>query len=146
MNENLNLVEKLKNVPAGTKLWSKSHGSVELKKVYGHPFFLIVVTCDEGGDVFFTQSAKLKEGEDCEVMLFPSKNQRDWDLFEYDPILVGTPCMVKNTSDWIFRFYAGKGDCFFDQEIRDNETFPCKEIIPVSEFDFENLCRKGERK
>ena len=88
MNENLNLVEILKDCPSGTKLYSTVYGDVELCEVnidYGHP---IRVWCNGGPDCFtkilvdFTKDGKVFCGSNGECVLFPSKDQRDWSKFK----------------------------------------------------------------
>ena len=89
MNENLNLVEILKDCPKGTKLYSTMYGEVEFKEIdidYGHP---IRVWCKGGPDCFtkilvdFTKDGKIFCDSDGECLLFPSKDQRDWSKFNY---------------------------------------------------------------
>lgn len=84
MNENLNLVEILKDCPKGTKLYSLIYGEVELEKVND----------DEKYPIFFKLNNNIIEyvtsdGRECwyyegECLLFPSKDQRDWSKFKYN--------------------------------------------------------------
>ena len=77
MDENINLVEILKDCPMGTKLWHSIYGEVE---------FNFILDCDS---ICFNTSCGLKYIEkdgralkgvgDC--LIFPSKNQRDWSKF-----------------------------------------------------------------
>lgn len=81
MNENLNLVEILKDCPEGTKLYSPVFGDVELDNIdihYDHP---IRVLC-KYGDESFSKEGRLFFNYDGECMLFPSKEQRDWSKFK----------------------------------------------------------------
>lgn len=81
MNENLNLVEILKDCPAGTKLYSPVFGDVEFDNIdihYDHP---IRVLC-KYGDESFSKEGRLFFNYDGECMLFPSKDQRDWSKFK----------------------------------------------------------------
>ena len=83
MNENLNLIEILKDCPEGTKLYSPIIGEVELKRIkYGeYP----IVTCSKNGNrilLFTKEGLFFPEGVQGEcIMLFPSKEQRDWSKF-----------------------------------------------------------------
>ena len=83
MNENLNLVEILKDCPEGTKLYSPIIGEVEFKRIkYGeYP----IVTCSTNGNrilLFTKEGLFFPEGVQGEcIMLFPSKEQRDWSKF-----------------------------------------------------------------
>ena len=81
MNENLNLVEILKDCPEGTKLYSPIIGEVEFKRIkYGeYP----IVTCSKNGNriLSFTKEGLFFSEGEC-IMLFPSKDQRDWSKFK----------------------------------------------------------------
>ena len=81
MNENLNLVEILKDCPKGTKLYSTVFGEVELDSidvVSSHPICVVFPS----GDDSFTKDGKMFDGCDGECVLFPSKEQRDWSKFK----------------------------------------------------------------
>lgn len=84
MNENLNLVEILKDCPEGTKLYSMVHGEVEFEGCSYVPddSIIVVKLKDEVYDNYTSQG--LLDGfYDGECVLFPSKDQRDWSKFEY---------------------------------------------------------------
>ena len=85
MNENLNLVEILKDCPKGTKLYSTIYGDVELVRVYlkdnAYPIEIKIgessgMICD------FTNDGRLLGDFPGECILFPSKDQRDWIKFK----------------------------------------------------------------
>ena len=81
MNENLNLVEILKDCQKGTKLYSTVFGEVELDSidvVSSHPICVVFPS----GDDSFTKDGKMFDGCDGECVLFPSKEQRDWSKFK----------------------------------------------------------------
>ena len=81
MNENLNLVEILKDCKKGTKLYSTVFGEVELDSidvVSSHPICVVFPS----GDDSFTKDGKMFDGCDGECVLFPSKEQRDWSKFK----------------------------------------------------------------
>ena len=81
MNENLNLVEILKDCPEGTKLYSPVFGDVELDNIdilSDHPIRVLY----KYGDDSFSKDGRLFFNCDCECMLFPSKEQRDWSKFK----------------------------------------------------------------
>lgn len=89
MNENLNLVEILKNVPKGTKLWSPIYGEVKLLNVYtdndiGYPIEGETKT----EEVTFTADGRFRSDYPGECMLFPLKEQRDWSKFKPEPVKV----------------------------------------------------------
>ena len=81
MNENLNLVEILKDCQKGTKLYSTVFGEVELDSidvVSSHPICVVFPS----GDDSFTKDGKMFDGCDGECVLFPSREQRDWSKFK----------------------------------------------------------------
>lgn len=82
MNENLNLVEILKDCPKGTKLYSTVIGDVEFKGIEKNTIYPIIVKVnDEQGESFTTDGKMLAE-HNGECTLFPSKEQRDWSQFK----------------------------------------------------------------
>ena len=85
MNENLNLVEILKDCPKGTKLYSTLFGDVELERVckienniFTYP---IEVKASDGATATFTKDGRFCAEYSGECILFPSKDQRDWSKF-----------------------------------------------------------------
>ena len=90
MNENLNLVEILKDCPEGTKLYSTIYGEVEFDGIRnGNEYPVKYVKSDDTlGNV--TAQGLVLAGYDGECTLFPSKDQRDWSKFnpkkpKFDP-------------------------------------------------------------
>lgn len=87
MNENINLVEKLKNVPKGTKLWSPLCGECTLDDVDEKKIYSIRCMARDNQNVYspicFTSKGKYTNifGYS-ECMLFPSKTNRDWATFK----------------------------------------------------------------
>ena len=81
MNENLNLVEILKDCHKGTKLYTTIYGEVELDKIDIHSDYPIQVLFKYGGDSF-TKDGRRFFHCDGECILFPSKEQRDWSKFK----------------------------------------------------------------
>ena len=82
MNENLNLVEILKDCPSGTKLYSTIHGEVELDHIeYNDKYPIVIVIKDLNNRECFTAEGKFFTKYDGECILFPSKGQRDWSKF-----------------------------------------------------------------
>ena len=81
MNENLNLVEILKDCPEGTKLYSPIIGEVEFKRIKYSEY--PIVTCSTNGNriLLFTKDGLFFSEGEC-IMLFPSKDQRDWSKFK----------------------------------------------------------------
>ena len=89
MNENLNLVEILKDCPEGTKLYSTIYGDVELAVSHINDYerpIEIKIRDNEFGEGFymivpFTNDGRLKAEYPGECTLFPSREQRDWSKF-----------------------------------------------------------------
>ena len=89
MNENLNLVEILKDCPEGTKLYSPVFGEVEFESI-NDIIGPIVVTTNTGNAECFTADGKMHTYYSDDCLLFPSKEQRDWSKFnpkkpKFDP-------------------------------------------------------------
>lgn len=81
MNENLNLVEILKDCPKGTKLYSRFLGSVEFCQITTDNY--IEVIGSNGYYVGFKPNGTYQHSEEnAEIDLFPSKNQRDWNKWQ----------------------------------------------------------------
>ena len=107
MNENLNLIEILKDAPKGTKLWSPICGECELVEIDGentHP--IICRTKSDGGDICceaFTADGKFycdyKNGE---CVLFPSKEKRDWSSFKVSKSLKDEKNYIIKPFDKVF--------------------------------------------
>lgn len=82
MNENLNLVEILKDCPKGTKLYSCIHGEVEFCNIITTKTrFPIVVRTELNELPAFTSNGHYFSDYDGECVLFPSKDNRDWSTF-----------------------------------------------------------------
>lgn len=84
MNENLNLVEILKDCPEGTKLYSTIYGDVEFVKVRRSYYvdFPIEIKLSDNSINNVTRDGKLFVNYSGECTLFPSKDQRDWNKFK----------------------------------------------------------------
>ena len=82
MNENLNLVDILKDCPRGTKLYYTVYGEVEFEHVAISSKYPIVLKL-KGGEIYesLTSEGKYDIEHDGECLLFPSKDQRDWSKF-----------------------------------------------------------------
>lgn len=83
MNENLNLVEILKDYPKGAKLYSAIHGDVKFEGFSDHDEIYQVLVGDFNGVVTgYTSKGFYVDLPRGECVLFPSKGQRDWSKFE----------------------------------------------------------------
>ena len=81
MNENLNLVEILKDCPKGTKLYSTIFGEIEFGFIGDNSIYPIVLILN-GGHEYLTSEGKLFNQFDGECILFPSRENRDWSKFK----------------------------------------------------------------
>ena len=83
MNENLNLVEILKDCPMGTKLYSPAYGDVELVAVRDEATeYPIVIKLSKDSGTSLTIDGRISVDYSGECMLFPSNEQRDWGKFK----------------------------------------------------------------
>ena len=81
----INVAEKLKGCPKGTKLYSPLFGEVELVRIdMENPNFPIVLDdVSPYNNITFTAEGKWYSVEQGECLLFPSKDNRDWNKFDY---------------------------------------------------------------
>ena len=112
MTKEINIAEILKDMPSGTRLWSPILGNVMFKGVnYGYKTYPIDVTGTDKLDYSFTQSGRYYAIKDAELLLFPSKEMRDWSkVFKEGDVL-------ENTSDNVFPRYV-----LFEKFIDDKYT------------------------
>ena len=113
MNENLNLVEILKDCPKGTKLYSTVYGEVEFIGISNEKFSIKYAKSD-GSLGSSTAQGLLLSCYDGECTLFPSKDQRDWSKFkhQFDPKTLKPfdKVLVRNSgsSYWRCAFYSNQ--------------------------------------
>ena len=134
MNEELNLVEILKNTPNGTKLWSDVHGEITFVKIQDS-IGSEILCISKISNCSFSSKGEFYAGLG-QCILFPSKTQRDWSKFKVD-LPVGTKVMCSDgESNWELRIYKGKNRCSVPGVAN---TYEWKYIVPVSDFDFEDI-------
>ena len=126
MNENLNLVEILKDCPKGTKLYSPIYGDVELEEVYinDDKSYPIRVKISKNTFNSFSEDGRNYREYNGECMLLPSREQRDWSKFKpkqpkFDPNTLNPfdKVLARNDrEDW---------SCvLFSHIAKDEETYP----------------------
>ena len=83
MNENLNLIEILKDCSKGTKLYSTTYGDVKFIRVNQNDdvYYPIEIKLSDDSITSVTTDGRLCEYYNGECVLFPSKEQRDWSKF-----------------------------------------------------------------
>lgn len=145
MNENLNLVEILKDCPKGTKLYSSVFGSVELDHVNIRSKYPIVLRL-KGREWYesLTSEGKFDIEYDGECVLFPSREERDWSKFNPKKERFVPPCEFKdgdilsyqckgfnNRSIYIYRYHKIFNTSYYvalsgdDNEFRIDNTEKC---------------------
>lgn len=78
----MNIAEILKKCPKGTKLYSPIYGELELEEVKNEQNFSIYcITKKRELDAFTREGRIYSDYPDAECVLFPSKDQRDWNKF-----------------------------------------------------------------
>ena len=78
----MNIAEILKHCPKGTKLYSLVDGEVFLSEIINNGLYPIKVITDDGNTRFYTKDGKFFNNRPSgECILFPSKNQQDWNKF-----------------------------------------------------------------
>ena len=130
MNENLNLVEILKDCHKGTKLYSSVFGEVELDHIdtscSNYPIIIRLKGVE--GHESLTSEGKMFVDYDGECVLFPSRENRDWSKFKpkkhrFDPKTLKTfdKVLVRLTKDciWNATFFS-----HYDKEVNWG-CYPC---------------------
>ena len=138
MNENLDLVEILKDCPRGTKLYSPLCGEVVLNIVDEYCIdYPIEVNCYDF-QLTFTRDGRLyDELPDSECVLFPSKDQRDWskfkvsvEKFDYSTLQPFDKVLVRDSNDLFWR-------CDFLSHRSDHRAYcvsnPWNQVIPYND-------------
>ena len=128
MNENLNLVEILKDCPKGTKLYSTAFGDVYFYRISNNEEYPIGIAVAGNSDYrTLTCDGKLWRDYGGECILFPSKEQRDWskftapwykkDRFDLKTLQPFDKVLVKVGSYWrielFSHMYEYKGDIYY---------------------------------
>lgn len=81
MNENINLVNILKDCPEGTKFYSTIFGSVEFMSIVRMGSYLISFKTKDECIFCVDLEGKYMSAYNGECTLFPSRDQRDWSKF-----------------------------------------------------------------
>ena len=127
MNENLNLIELLKDCPIGTKLYSTMYGDVKFESINEKKSHPIIVRIGEDHTECFSIDGKIYSFYDGECILFPSREQRDWSKF--NPKKPKQPKFNPNTLNPFDKVLARNDgedwSCvFFSHIVKDEETYP----------------------
>lgn len=130
MNENLNLIEILKDCPQGTKLYSTVFGDVEFDRIdtiLSHPIVVRIGRIEDDHTETFAADGRLYSYHNGECVLFPSKEERDWSKF--NPKKPKQPKFNPNTLNPFDKVLARNDgedwSCvFFSHIVKDEETYP----------------------
>lgn len=145
MNENINLVEILKDCPKGTKLYSTAFGDVYFYGISDNKEYPICIAVAGNSDYrTFTSDGKLWRDYGGECILFPSREQRDWSKFNPKKDWFVSPCEFKdgdilsyqckgfnNRSIYIYRYHKRFNTSYYvvlsgdDNEFRIDNTKKC---------------------
>ena len=143
MNENINLIEKLKDAPKGTKLWSPLCGECIFMGIIRGAFSPIYcLTKHKDGGLYgisFTANGKYDGNFDNpECILFPSKENRDWSTFKvpkkhkefkpFERVLVREWCDCKSV--WTASLYSHYDDALDRHCLLGSEHVEDDRIIP----------------
>jgi hypothetical protein len=102
----MNLIERLKDIPRGTKLYSPAFGEVTFKKAAGN-----IIVVDDSCNIERVFHSNGRFYKDSECMLFPSRENRDWNTFNkfdinsikpFDKVLVRDD----DKSEWYCELYS----------------------------------------
>ena len=146
MNENIDLTKILKDCPKGTKLYSLVHGEVEFERIEtDFRCQYVIIELKDHLLERITFDGKIYNYDGGECILFPSKDQRDWNKFtapwykkeKFDPKTLKPfdKVLVRYGSKTINYWYAG----IFSNYV-ENDMFPykcvgnnCKLCIPYND-------------
>lgn len=141
--EILNLVEILKDVPSGTEFYSTVYGDCAFARIDNargdYPILISAVNrCNDNHEEFLTSDGRNYVDFDGECVLFPSKENRSWEGWKYNPLKEGDPVMVSNSDGygWQLAYYCGGNSASFYKGVDPIER---DLIVPIKDFDFENI-------
>ena len=127
MNENLNLIEILKDCPQGKKLYSTIYGDVTFESINEKKSHPIIVRIGEDHTECFSIDGRLYNFYNGECTLFPSREQRDWSKFKLK-CLKSADARLYLESLW--------------HDASEEPLLEDKEIIFLDELNFVFFCRK----
>ena len=122
MNENIDLTKILRDCPKGTKFYTSVWGEASFERILERGFYTIGIDTLSGYK-YLTKEGRYINADDTECILFPSKEQRDWNKFtapwykkdKFDPktlkafdrVLVRNYKTTKWRCDHFSHFYGG---------------------------------------
>lgn len=135
--ENINIADKLRHCKQGTKLYHLMFGEVEFDNLDKDDYINIITKDKENN---FSDYTVNQFGQYCssypdgECLLFPSKDNRDWNSFQV--LEEGHRVMVSdNAQNWSLRkYYKNNYVYLFSENKVTSNTWSY--IVPVEDFDF----------
>lgn len=135
--EKINIADKLKYCKKGTKLYSPIFGEVEFDGIENNAIYVNTINNDnkivripfESNGQFYSC---YPNGE---YLLFPSKDNRDWNNFQV--LKKGHLVMCADYIDtWQLRKYISDNIAGVTNSNFENESTSWKYIVPIEDFDF----------
>lgn len=131
----MNIAEMLKDAPKGTKLYSPLFGEVELKSVSDA---MIEVRVGESTSTFYNDGRYYKGYPSGECLLFPSKDERNWDNVYF--LKDKAPVMVSDDGyDWRLRNFRDNHTAYLLDE-GGSIVIYCywSYVVPIDKFNFDD--------
>lgn len=135
--EKINIAEKLKHCKKGTKLYHLMFGEVEFDFISNGDILVITTNDENNKDTFYVHPNGIynKSYPNGECLLFPSKDNRDWNNFQI--LEEGHRVMVSdNANSWSLRLYIADNKTICFNPAHDADTMHWKYIVPIENFDF----------
>lgn len=133
--EKINIADKLKHCKKGTKLYSPLFGEVEFENVDDKIEIIVHTDEEEIYKAFFEKDGKYYIiYKDAECLLFPSKDNRNWNDFQV--LEEGHRVMVSdNGENWSLKKYYMDDEAYrFSDDVDSCNSHIY--IVPVEDFDF----------
>lgn len=134
--EKIDIADKLKYCKKGTKLYSSMFGEVEFNEIDDNGYIGFITTDKYGNKADYYVNCYATYNDDYpdgECLLFPSKDNRDWNDFQI--LEEGHRVMCSDDGiDWHLHNYlkTNVAYCISDNTLIDSWKY----IVPVEEFDF----------
>lgn len=133
----IDIVNKLKHCKKGTKLYSPIFGEVEFDGIENNAIYVnTTVNDDEKVRMPFESNGQFYSCyPNGECLLFPSKDNRDWNSFRV--LEEGHRVMVSdNANSWSLRLYVADNKTICFNPAHDVDTMHWQYIVPIEDFDF----------
>lgn len=135
--EKINIANKLRHCKKGTKFHHLMFGEVEFNNITDDNYICFVTTDKHGNKAYYYVNIYATYDDDYpngECLLFPSKDNRDWNDFQI--LEEGHRVMCSHLGDfWELRDYIKDNETDYDPD--DNRmSNKWKYIVPVEDFDF----------